>query len=58
MELMEKIMAAATRLRRMSAQCLKVLADDTRLHVPRALMRGEHTVGELNQALRIEQGTG
>lgn len=46
---------AATRLKKISATRLKVLADDTRLHVMRELMRGEQTVGELNRALRIEQ---
>jgi len=34
---------------------LKTLADDTRLSVVRALMRGPQHVGELMQALDVEQ---
>ena len=37
------------------ASQLKVLADETRLHVIRQLMKGEHNVGQLNAALGIDQ---
>jgi ArsR family transcriptional regulator len=37
------------------ASLLKTLADETRLHVVRQLMDGPRCVGDLNEALGIEQ---
>lgn len=37
------------------AHLLKLLADDTRLAVIRQLMKGPKHVGEINQALELEQ---
>lgn len=41
--------------KRLCVSKLKVLADETRLHVIRELMAGEHSVTQLNAALDIDQ---
>lgn len=48
-------MIISARMKKFCATQLKVLADETRLHVLRELMAGARNVGELNKVLAIDQ---